>query len=101
MVGCKGKSRADNVALQIISINVCGLGCKTKRRAIFNYYKKRADILCMQETHSIKEIENMWQNEWSGEIFFSHGTSEARGVATLINPRCGLKVIKISRDKDG
>ena len=67
----------------MISINVRGIAEKIKRRAIFDYYRQRGDIICIQETHSTKELENCWRNEWGGRILFSHGTSSSRGVCIL------------------
>ena len=40
-------------------------------------------MLIMQETHSSKEVENIWQSEWGGKAVFSHGTSTSRGVAVF------------------
>ncbi len=40
-------------------------------------------IVLLQETHNTLEIENKWKAEWGGEIWFSHGTSNTNGVATL------------------
>ncbi len=41
-------------------------------------------ILFYFKKHSSKEIENKWKNEWGGQIFFSHWTSNSKGVAILI-----------------
>ena len=57
----------------------------------------------MQETHSVNTDEDQWKKEWSGEIFFSHGTSNSKGVAILIPSKLGLEV-KISKsfhDQEG
>ena len=70
-------------SLRILSLNVRGLQDVNKRRAIFNFYRDRADIMCFQETHSTVKDEIIWRNEWGGTIVFSHGTSQARGVVIL------------------
>ena len=41
-------------------------------------------MLCLQETHSGEDDETVWTNEWGGYIYFSHGSNNLRGVATLI-----------------
>ena len=52
--------------IKIISLNVRGLAGMLKRRLIFNYYRGSTDILCLQETHCMKETEQVWINEWGG-----------------------------------
>ena len=71
--------------LKIVSCNMCGLGDKMKRGKIFMYCKdKRFDIVLIQETHSIAKTNKFWRSEWGGEINFSNGESNARGVAICI-----------------
>ena len=52
----------------------------------------------MQETHSTKEIENQWRNEWGAEIIMSHGSSNSRGVAVFMKK--GIQVIVHSKITD-
>ena len=73
-----------------------GLRDNVKRRSIFEYYRKRCQILCLQETHSTIEDAEQWTNEWGGSIYFSHGESNSRGVAICIKHGTNLKVDKIS-----
>ena len=47
--------------------------------------KKRADVIFLRETHSKKEIELQWRNEWGTEVLLSHGSPNVRGVAILLN----------------
>lgn len=44
-------------------------------------------VILLQETHCTRELENLWQAEWGGKVFYSHGTSSARGVATLVKKK--------------
>ena len=37
-----------------------------KRRAVFDHYRNITDVLVLQETHSSRNVENLWQNEWGG-----------------------------------
>ena len=67
------------------TFNFRGLGSDgNKRRQAFQWLKeKKIQVVCGQETHSTKEIENEWRDEWGGDIVFSHGTSAARGTFIL------------------
>ena len=55
----------------------------------------------MQETHSTSNIQNRWRNEWGAEILFSHGKSNARGVAILIKNNLDAKVTECHSDTSG
>ena len=67
-----------------MSYNVRGLSDKTKRNEVFCWLKqKNAAIYYLSETHSTLECEQIWKDEWSGEIIFSHFSSQARGTAIL------------------
>ena len=90
------------MALNIISFNVRGLRDKIKRKKVFQFYNsKRCDVLCLQETHSVKEDEEEWALEWGGRILFSHGDSNARGVAILFQRGFSGRISEVSCDKDG
>ena len=83
-------------------MNVRGLRDSSKRKSVFTYCKKMGfDIVLMQETHSDVETENIWSNEWGNPIFCSHGKTDARGVAILINPKCNIKTKEVSMDLEG
>ena len=58
-------------------------------------------MLILQETHSTPEIEKVWENEWGGKIFFSHGAANARGVAVLAKKEWKNKITNIYIDKNG
>ena len=89
------------MSIKLISLNVRGLGDRIKRRAILNFYRKHAGIICLQETHSTPDIEQLWINEWGGDIVFSHGTSKSRGVCILM-PKGMLQVTSNKQcDLDG
>ena len=65
------------MSLQLISLNTRGLRDALKRKTVFNYYRERANLICLQETHSTAQDEVIWQSEWGGKIYYSHGTSSA------------------------
>ena len=50
-------------------------------------------VIFLQEFHSTKEVERLWEYQWKNKIFFSHGKSNARGVCTLLRPRLEYKLI--------
>ena len=55
----------------------------------------------LQETHSTKDLEDMWRHEWGGKIYFSHGTSESRGVAILLSPQLDINILEVIGDDEG
>ena len=75
-----------------------GINNVIKRRAIFNYYRSRGDILCLQETHSNSSVEEIWKNKWGGEAYYSHGNQNSRGLAIFCIP---YHVVKTMSDLDG
>ena len=88
--------------LKIVSLNVRGLSNFRKRWSIFNWCRKsKADIILLQETHSTKALENQWRSEWGGQIFFSHGSNDSRGVAIACNNGSNVNVKQIHGDNYG
>lgn len=88
--------------VKFTSLNVNGLRDESKRREIFKYLKNiDGAIVLLQETHSTKEQEHIWQAEWGNKIAFSHGTSASRGVATLANRKSSIKIKEVVRDTAG
>ena len=82
-----------SVKLDILLLNVRGIRDQFKRRSIFSFLKDfKANIYFLQETYSDLKDENIWKNEWGGEIFFSHGTNHSKGVCILINPAIHCQV---------
>ena len=77
---------------RIITQNVQGLNNKFKRKQLFYHLHKKAEILCLQETHCVSQLEDIWRNEWEGQAFWSHGTSTARGVCILISKKLNLEI---------
>ena len=70
--------------LTIYSFNCRGLGNRVKRASIFEWLMhSKGDIYFLQETHSSFNTESSWQQQWGGNLIFSHGESNSRGVAIL------------------
>ena len=70
---------ADNVDF----LSLCrSLRNKTKQHTLFSWLEKyNKGITMLQETHSDVSIEQIWSNEYKSKIYFSHGSSNSRGVA--------------------
>lgn len=87
---------------RLLSLNVNGLGDELKRREIFRYLKAyQADIILLQETYGSSQIESVWSAEWGNKIYFSHGTSNSKGVAILLNRNFAGLVQFFWDDKEG
>ena len=54
-----------------------------------------------QETHSCIETQSIWEKEWDGDIYFSHGTSSARGTCIFIKRHVQKEIHKIISDPNG
>lgn len=79
--------------VNVISLNVRGISDNQKRRDIFHWLKnKRASVYFLQETHSIKNTENIWRSEWGFDAYFSSFTSNSAGVAILLKNNIEFKV---------
>ena len=89
-------------SLKLKSFNVRQLADGIKRRQMFNYLRdKQADVILLQETHSTTKMEKVWRNEWGGNIYYSHGNSNARGVCILFKPRAKYKIKGKTIDEAG
>lgn len=90
------------VKIKTTSFNVNGMGNPVKRRIIFeNLRTQKAEVHLIQETHSSPETGFLWAREWGGQIFYSHGTSNSRGVAILMSRNANFKVSTTIRDPEG
>ena len=87
--------------VKFLSINARGLADENKRRAVFDYHRKNADILMIYETHSTPNIEHIWENEWGGKIIFCHGNSNSKGVAVLTSRSIYNNIDRIYKDSIG
>ena len=89
------------MSVRILSVNARGLLNDQKRRSVFDKYRVNADFLIIQETHSSKEVEDIWQSEWGGKIVFSHGTNMVRGIAIFIKKGLEHSISNVDTDQDG
>ena len=90
------------MAYTIATLNVNGLKDYQKRDMIFDYFvRKKTAIIFLQETHSEETDEPLWRKQWGGQIIFSHGNNNSRGVAILTSRKCGLNIVNPSSDSEG
>lgn len=88
--------------LSCFSLNANGLLLAPKRKAIFNSIRKGSfDVAFLQETHCVSNSENIWRAEWGGDMHFSNGSTNARGVAILIKRDLDIKIRHSFKDEDG
>ena len=87
------------IQIKIVTHNVRGLNKSIKRRSIFRWlHKQNAHFYFLQETYSDEKLEAVWEAEWGGKIFCSHGTKHSKGVMILLNPKYDIEVEKLKRD---
>ena len=65
------------------------------------FFRTRADILVLQETHSTKEIEKSWEMQWGSDIIFSHGTSASKGIVVFLKKDLRKQIYNIYTDTEG
>ncbi|VDI76277.1 exodeoxyribonuclease III [Mytilus galloprovincialis] len=90
------------MSISIVSLNVNGMVDNKKRNAVFYWCKKKnIDVICLQETHSSSDVETKWKNEWKGESFWNHGSSNSKGVAILFSEKFKFEITETGRDSIG
>ena len=89
-------------SFKFCTANVRGLNNVTKRLQVFAWlHSLNASFYFLQEAHCTPACENDWSRERGGDIYFSHGTSNSRGVCILCNPHVSFSLVDIQRDTDG
>ena len=87
---------------KIVTLNVRGLNKSIKRRSIFRWlHKQKAHFYFLQETYNDEKLKALWEAEWGGNIFCSHGTNHSKGVLILLNPKYDMEVEELERDNHG
>ena len=95
-------NNANAFDLKCLSLNVRGLNKSIKCRTVFQWLRKQNHhVIFLQESYCSKNLESIWENEWGGKAFFSHGTNHSKGVIIQINPAVNFKVEKVTPDKQG
>ncbi len=91
-------------SLKLSTFNCNGLGNEKKRREVFSWLKtcNKASIILLQETHSTKDSEAMWCNEWGHrQLYFSHGTSQSKGVCIIVQNNFPFQLHQTISDTEG
>ena len=78
-----------------------GISNECKRRELFDYHRRNADILVMYETHSSIKDEVIWSSEWGGKAIFNHGDTNARGIAIFTTNSYYQQMSNIYKSEDG
>ena len=87
---------------KLISRNVRGINHFRKRRTVLTWCRKqKADLIFLKETHSKKDSERQWKNEWGGDMIMSHGSSNSCGVAILFKKGFDCTVLSKIEDPLG
>ena len=63
--------------------------------------KQNSDIYFLQGTYSTKEIENQWEKQWFGDIYFAHGSNHSHGVPILVRKSFDFKLNHLDRMRKG
>ena len=91
--------------LNLLSLNVRGLGSCAKKSSLFHWLRKYHDvqnkIVFLQETHMTKEKESKCNNIWPGKRIFANGTSRSKGVAILLPQFMDYNILSTILDPGG
>ena len=92
----------DNVDFKLLSLNVRGIRSSLKRKALFIWLtQQKADIIFLQETYSTIEREDIWNTQYNGKSFYSHGTNHSCGMMLLIKDDLEFEVKSSVLDTKG
>ena len=84
------------------SLNVRGLNNDIKRKAVFEWAKKKSfDVLMLQECYCDEVSSSKWSHEWGTKCFFSHGSKHSRGTMLLFKNGFDVEVLKVLTDTNG
>ena len=94
------------LSFNFITHNVKGLGDKKKRHKQFKWLQdqvRNKGVIFMQETHSCSETQKKWIEGFgkNNNLLFSHGKSNARGVAIGFCGNLDYELIKTVTDTEG
>ena len=94
----------DGFDLELISLSARGLRDYRKRRTVVNWLKKHTHknaVILLQETHSIKGNERIWNSQWRGEVRYAHGTHNSKGGLIAFKDGVNLDIQTEIVDSDG
>ena len=73
-----------NNCINIFSFNTRGLTNITKRVTIFLWLKAKGQCIFYFKSVTHANQENIWKEDWDGEIFFFHVESNCTGSAISV-----------------
>ena len=92
---------ATGTYISIITLNVNGSNAPTKRHRLLNGYKNKTHIYTVyKKVTSDLDTYRLKVRRWKN-ILHANGKQKKAGVAILISDKIGLKIKKITRDKEG
>ena len=81
-------------ALNLLTININGRKDGLKKFQLFEYLKSiKADIFCLQESHTLELDKAVWLLTWRGHCYFCNLSASCDGVVILFNPGLSVKVL--------
>lgn len=88
--------------LSIASLNTNGIADGVKRKQLFTWLKQQDyNIIFLQETHSILDSENKFENDWGSKVILNSYSSNSAGVAILFACNLNVEVKNIWKDNLG
>ena len=93
-----------NNYLKIITHNVRGLKIKNKRIKLFEYLKNCISangFVFLQETHCSLNDEKKWEDDFKGQLLFSHGKTNSCSVAIGYIGKKSISLINQTKDMNG
>jgi exonuclease III len=94
----------DEIDINVFSLNCNGLASDVKKRiSVINRLKKKGKgVFMLQETHSTDATKSKFLSLWNSKnAFFSHGSSNTKGVAILISKDYHVNLLNEYKDTDG
>ena len=89
-------------SIKLLSANCQGLRNFQKRADVISYFKeKKANIVCLQDTHLLEEDMMSIKDIWNNEVFINGGKTNSRGVAILLNNNFEHEVLTCKKDRNG
>ena len=88
--------------LNILSANCQGLQDFKKRRDVLNYFENECPhILCLQDTHWVRDDEIKIKKLWKGACVINGNRTNSRGVAILLNSNFEYEIKQTIKDDMG
>ena len=88
--------------IKLCSLNVNGLRDHKKCQTVLTYLTSKCKgVIMLQETHTSVIDEKTWSDITGAECYFSHGTTDSRGVAIMIPKSLNATVKNVVPDNEG